>query len=285
MFDRVKMMSIIDYIYRISNPIVVTCVIIFSGIPQYDFTKVELNHPTLTPILYFIKDNSLFYFVVFSVIAMLFAYLDSFIFRPSYKNLKKCNEALLKDLACEKEKNSIFGEQIINILNGFMLGLSHKIGFSDEGTERITLMLYDKNRDSFFSIARYSPNPKYSGPSQRVYYPSTEGVISVGWQDSWCYDNRTNHDDFINYGKQKYGVPKKTLKKIRMHSKIYCAKRIDVNGKGIAILLFESIALSDLYNEKHLKPILNSEEYHIGQLITQISEYIPTPSNAREEGL
>jgi hypothetical protein len=88
---------------------------------------------------------------------------------------KICSELNEKGLKIQELENSVerFGQENTALFNNFLYLFAKSIGLKNE--DRITV--YKNSQDSFVTIGRYSPNPKYQS-FHRKSIPITEGFIA-----------------------------------------------------------------------------------------------------------
>lgn len=188
-----------------------------------------------------------------------------------------------------KYHNKLVSEQVRNLFDGYLYNLANKLSFgeSSENNERISLYIHDNN-NTFIPCGRYSANPKYRSPS-RTSYPDNEGCISKGWENGWHFDNafpypEVERGDYIDYCLNTYGIQRNTCKKINMKSRSFAALSIKNNGDSFAVLVLESTKV-DRFSEDEIKNILKEQNDFLAEMIRQLRDFIPKPSNASTRGL
>lgn len=266
-----------DSIHNILNPFLTLIVVIFSVLASYDFLPWKHRYPRWSPLIELLSEYSFAILIFFAVLTFILALLRWLL------SIDKTIASLNKELKEEIEKNSIIGDNIKNMIDGYLFHLATgKLTFSPDN-DRVTLYLHDKI-GKFIPFGRYSANPKFKSPG-RSEYPDTQGVIALGWEKGWYFDYNEVKEDFITYNKNKHNIPKETLKFLRMKSVLYAVKRItDHKGDAVAIILVESTEGLQL-TENILKEKLDQEEAFIADLITKLREHIPMPSTAKNRGL
>ncbi|WP_298627007.1 hypothetical protein [uncultured Legionella sp.] len=266
-----------DSIYNILNPLLGLIIVIFSVLASYDFSPWKHRFPRWTPLIELLSEYSFTILFIFAVSTFILSILRWFL------SIDKTISTLSKELKEEIEKNSIIGDNIKNMFDGYLFHLATgKLTFSPDN-DRVTLYLHD-SAGKFIPFGRFSANPKFKSPG-RSEYPDNQGVIALGWEKGWYFDCNHEGEDFINYNKNKHNIPKETLKSLRMKSVLYAVKRItDHKGDAVAIILVESTETLR-FSENLLKEKLDQEEAFIADLITKFREHIPMPSTAKKRGL
>ncbi|KTD83094.1 hypothetical protein Lwal_0002 [Legionella waltersii] len=91
-------------------------------------------------------------------------------------------------------------------------------------------------------------------------------------------------DTYEQNSQTRYAINKKSLKAIKMKSKLYAVLRIDtINGEPLAVLVVESLN-SNRFDENQLKNTLKQEERYLSELIAKLRDHIPNLENAKQKG-
>ncbi len=196
-------------------------------------------------------------------------------------------KSLEDDLEAATQKNNLIQDNVRNLFDGFLYHLWGQLGFNHENgnNERISLYIHDLDSSSFVPCGRYSPNPTYK-KSGRPEYPDSEGCIAHAWKNGWHYveldtDKRNRNDQH----QAQYQVPKRTSGRFKMPTTTYACLRIVKAGSGepLAVVVVESAVVGRIA-ESDLKDKLTSQHNYLSQLICNLYDYIPMPSNAANSG-
>jgi hypothetical protein len=263
--------------YKCLSPFINALILLSSAFLQYNVTTLIRRYPSWAPMINKISDY-LPDVVIWTVgINFILSLVDS----VCSDTIKK----LMVELSEEKQKNKLITSNVKNLFEGYLLQLAtHKIGFgkNNKVSDRITLYLHDGS-SKFIPFGRYAVNPKFSSPG-RTEYPDNEGCISKGWQHGWYFQsNMGNTRNYTRKSEELYNITPYILSKMKMHSKFYAVKRIENNGKPIALLVVESLE-KNRFIENEIKQKLEQEESFIAELIRKLESYIPKPSNAKSRG-
>lgn len=215
--------------------------------------------------------------IVFSLISSFWLWKN----KENFFDLKQKNESLIG-------KVDFIGENIRALFEGYLIRFGKKIDFSigKENTERVTLYIYDSEKNVLVPCGRYSANMTYM-KAGRSEYPVGQGCIGYGWDHGWLFDKAFPVDVAGRIGRhnQEYKVPRGVATKFNMPSRLYAVLRIkDGNGKPIALLVVESTD-ANRWEEALLKAEMKSQEEYIGTMVSVLNGYIPKPSRAESKGL
>lgn len=217
--------------------------------------------------------------LTFSIVA-LFGGLYGALRQKSIKALSKENSRLAYEVGAVVEN-------IHSLFEGLLYSLSNKLQLDEAGTERVSIYVHRAKSHSFVPCGRFSHNPilKQKG---RTSFPDNQGCIAKAWQEDWHFCNQfpdvTRTGQYIDYLLQKYQIPRNVGRSLKMKPALVAAKRISLNGSGVAILVFESTD-RNRFTEAELRGRLSSVTEEYGRMILSIERYIPDPIIASEVGL
>ncbi len=185
---------------------------------------------------------------------------------------------LEKQLQSEREKVNLIAENIEALINGLLLKLSERIGFSKGEPSRLTIYIHNEN-GHFISFGRYSPDPSYGGKGRNLL-PDNKGCISQAWSADLCYEGNIGHRE----SQKKYHITKDEYEVQRMKAVFFAVKRIDTsNKKPLAVIVLES-KTPNKFRETEIKAMFDKEEAYLAEIIGCLKNHIPNPQDAAKRG-
>ncbi|HAT6978607.1 TPA: hypothetical protein F8R96_14810 [Legionella pneumophila] len=267
-----------DSSYRWLMPSLSFLILITSSFLSYDFKPLMEKYPNWKGLFEIIKNNLPLTLILAAVLSLLISIIYSFFVKPSIKTL--CDE-----LEKIKEENALIAENVKKVFDGYLYQLSKKLEFGSNTSncERVSIYIHGRS-NHFIPFGRFSANPQFGGPG-RAQYPDNQGCMSKGWQNKWHFENDMGDADTYDQNSQtRYAINKRTLRAIKMRSKLYAVQRIDaINGEPLAVLVVESLT-SNRFDENKLKDTLNQEESYLSELIAKLRDHIPSLENAKQKG-
>ncbi|HCH5317012.1 TPA: hypothetical protein NKY78_002493 [Vibrio parahaemolyticus] len=195
--------------------------------------------------------------------------------KKDYENLLKKNEALeainSKNSELKSELESSAEENAA--LNGRMKAKHAQLvetwlngAFSQllQMNTNARVSIYYYYNDSFFILARFSPNGRLRQIHKQKFSP-TQGVIRSVYEQLECHEtkapiyNQNKPENYISYMTTKYGYTEKQLNTFNMKSCRYFGEAISEADAVIGIILYESEDPNDLIRDELIKSI---RDYH-----------------------
>lgn len=127
-----------DKIYNYLNAFLTFIIIILSVMTSYDYPALKLKFPNWSSLINLLSEYSFPILLIIAFSAFILTVLRLLL------SIDKTIIKLDKELNQEKDKNSIIGDNIKNMFDGYLFHLATgKLGFS-ENNDRVTLYLHDQ---------------------------------------------------------------------------------------------------------------------------------------------
>jgi hypothetical protein len=196
-------------------------------------------------------------------------------------------DRLLGDNTRLHDEVGAVAENIHALFEAVLLSLANKLEVDERGTERVSIYVHRLETNTFVPCGRFSHNPILKAKG-RTSFPDDQGCIAKAWEEDWhfCVDfpDPSRTGPYVDYLLHTYGIPRDVGRSLKMKPKLIAAKRISLNGSGVAIIVFESTDQGK-FTEEQLKGRLAAASVEYAQMIKSIQKYIPNPSRAAEVGL
>lgn len=251
---------------------------IFSGIAgilgvmwQNDFVSLRYKYPNWPGLFNYLEALIPPLFIFFFILAGICSAFRIF--------TNKAVGKLEKELEKEREKVDLIANNIETLVNGLLLRLSQKIGFTRGEPSRLTIYIHNNN-GHFISFGRYSPDPSFNGRGRNLL-PDNSGCVSRAWSADWCYEGDLSYKN----ARKNYGIDKASYEPQRMRSVCFAVKRIDSSSRQqpLAVLVVES-KTAGRFPEAQIKAILDGEESYLAEIIGCLKTHIPDPQDASQRG-
>ena len=179
----------------------------------------------------------------------------------------------------ERQLNAV-GDHAEMMLEGLLLNLAKRLGFSPDGQSRATIYLHVPALNLFSFCGRYSENPELRKKG-RSTFPDDKGCISKGWRNGWHLDRSIPDDDAdaAQYHRDTYGVAKGTYQTLKMKSKLFAVQRIKDGSRPVAVIVVESVERS-AFDDHELRAALDAASEDFGAAIGALRHYIWSPKKA-----
>lgn len=153
----------------------------------------------------------------------------------------------------------------IDLVETWLLGVCKHLSLNS--TERITI--YYEHEEEFYLLARHSKNPHFS-KVHRQKFPLNQGVIGQAWQHDICTEtdcpSSINLDAYKEFMHQKYGYEHDKLESLTMQSCRYIAKAVSDAGIHIGVIVFESLNIEFMDDDKRVDLVLSYCSEHQSQI-------------------
>ena len=186
----------------------------------------------------------------------------------------------LKNKVSEYEsKLEVFQNNIREVFNGLLFNIFSKI--TNNGNVRISLYYYCN--DGFVMIGRYSPCPTLSTPGRGVY-PPKEGVIFLGWDDGWAFQDYGSKSDNEIKKIFRRDLNMQAPEKLTMIPRQIAALRVTSESsipskRNLGVVVIESRE-SLTFDEEKLKQDLLIHSEYLATTIRELQDFIPRPEAA-----
>ena len=262
--------KILDFSLKYLSPLFSFFALISGAFVSYDFSSLRSNYRNWSGLFDVLTSSLPIIFIISASAATILSFL------MSMRRKTMCE--LEAEIDKSREQTLEISNNIKDLFDGLLLGLSKKLQFKPEEEFRISIYIHKEDESHFIICGRYSPNPELSKLG-RSFYPDNEGCIAKGWQKGWYYDEGFKKTKGLHQKRCKkiYGINEETHEKLTMYPTMYAVKRFDDHsGKPLAVMVIETLNDYQL-NEKSLKESLNDIGTDYSQIISVLKKYVRIP--------
>lgn len=258
------------------NPMLIFLTTLSSAFLTYNIDKTyEKTHPINYALIIKLLNILPYLFGIFAFLLLIITIINSI----NTQTIKKLSSEL------DDAKNLLEGiaSNIKDMFDGYLYHFAiKKLAFTAD--ERITLYIHN-GQGSFIPFSRFSTNTKFSHPG-RPSYLDNQGVIALGWESGWYFDNEFTNANFVQRSKDNYNIPKDVSKRMKMKFNLIAVCRIELQdvSSPLGIIVVESLTASK-YSEAQIKLFLEEQKEYLATIITKFQAHIPKPSIAEQMGL